>query len=207
MSNCRVLWEKAALLSFIRKLTFPSLLFCSSPSSFWTLQREISDQTVNPQLQKVVNLLSCPEVDVYAENTLILSDTCFTLKQAPINRVNITLDGIAKYYGKCSLQPCEEGGVERAGVGKKSLSTIKTWQLHARAVAFNLNAHFLFYFQILSGILGMLRRAGYKALSTKRSRMAGMRHGLMETNHLSVSSLQSFEQKLKRVREKTCLLT
>lgn len=89
------------------------------------------------------------------------------------------------------------------GVGKKTLSTIKTWQLHASAVAFNLNAHFLFYFQILSGILGMLRRAGYKALSTKWSRMAGMRHVLMETNHLSVSSLQTFEQKLKRVREKT----
>lgn len=53
------------------------------------------------------------------------------------------------------------------GGGRKTLSTIKTWQLHARAVAFNLNAHFLFYFQILSGILGMLRRAGYKALSTK----------------------------------------
>ncbi|XP_071587543.1 methylglutaconyl-CoA hydratase, mitochondrial isoform X5 [Heliangelus exortis] len=63
------------------------------------------------------------------------------------------------------------------------------------------------YAQILSGISGMLRRAGYKALSTKWSRMAGMRHVLMETNHLSVSSLQTFEQKLKRVVEKTCLLT
>ncbi|KAM9586724.1 methylglutaconyl-CoA hydratase, mitochondrial isoform 2-T6 [Morphnus guianensis] len=39
--------------------------------------------------------------------------------------------------------------------------------------------------KILSGILGMLRRAGYKAQSTKWSRMAGMRHVLMETNHLS----------------------
>lgn len=144
---------------------------------------------------------------MYADNSLIQSNTCFTLKQAPINRVNVTLGGIAKYYGKCGLQACEKGGVERVGVGKKTLSTIKTWQLHARAVAFNLNAHFLFYFQILSGILGMLRRAGYKALSTKWSRMAGMRHVLMETNHLSVSSLQTFEQKLKRVREKTCLLT
>ncbi|XP_071587541.1 methylglutaconyl-CoA hydratase, mitochondrial isoform X3 [Heliangelus exortis] len=43
------------------------------------------------------------------------------------------------------------------------------------------------YAQILSGISGMLRRAGYKALSTKWSRMAGMRHVLMETNHLSAT--------------------
>lgn len=40
----------------------------------------------------------------------------------------------------------------------------------ARAVASNLNSHFLFYFEILSGILGMLRRASCRALSTERSR-------------------------------------
>lgn len=40
---------EAALLSYIRKLTFPSLLFCSSPSSLWTLQKRIRDPTVNPQ--------------------------------------------------------------------------------------------------------------------------------------------------------------
>lgn len=37
----------------------------------------------------------------------------------------------------------------------------------ARAVASNLNSHFLFYFEILSGILGMLRRASCTALSTE----------------------------------------
>lgn len=39
----------------------------------------------------------------------------------------------------------------------------------ARAVASNLNSHFLFYFEILSGILGMLRRASRKAPSTEWS--------------------------------------
>lgn len=85
---------------------------------------------------------------------------------------------------------------------KQTLSSLKAWQLHLRAVAFHLNAHFLFYFKILTGILGMLRRAGYKALSTRWSRMAGKRHVLMEANHLSMNCLQASEQKLKRFRQK-----
>lgn len=73
---------------------------------------------------------------------------------------------------------------------KETLSCLKTWQRYWRAVAFNLNTNFLFYFQILFGISGMLRRAGYKALSTRWSRIVGTRHVLMETNHLSLKSLK-----------------
>lgn len=105
------------------------------------------------------------------------------------------------------LTPQWRKGQETGRTRKYTLSSPKTWQHSLRAVAFNLNAHFLFYFQILTGILGMLRRAGYKARSTRWSRMAATRHVLMETNHLSVSSLQTFEQKDKGLGEKSVGLT
>lgn len=98
------------------------------------------------------------------------------------------------------------GGREARRRGKETLSCLKTWQLYLRAVAFNLNPHFFFYFQILPGILGMLRRAAYKALSTRWSRTAGRRHVLMETNHLSASSLQTLNKSSKGSGKETCWL-
>lgn len=69
----------------------------------------------------------------------------------------------------------------------------------ARAVASNLNSHFLFYFEILSGISGMLRRAICKALSTECSHWLQAAH--METHHSSGLAFRPWNQAL-RVQER-----